>query len=203
MGTATAAAAFAAPTMTATRPDQAADDAEDRALLARIAGGDRWALAELHRRHAPWLTLRLQRRCGQVDLVDTAVQDTFLAAWRSARAFRGEGAVAAWLWGIAARRLVDAQRRAGRVPEPVAEPALPAGADVGDASVEAVVVEARLSGRLAEALGVLDPDLRAVLLATALDGLTTAEAATHLGIPQGTVKTRLLRARRQLQERLR
>ena len=65
-----------------------------------------------------------------------------------------------------------------------------------------MVVESRLSGQLADALAVLDPDLRAVLVATALDGLTTNEAAVALGIPQGTVKTRLLRARRQLQERL-
>ena len=192
----------ASPPVTTPRPDEAADDAEDRSLLARVADGDRAALAALHHRHAGWLTLRLQRRCGQPDLVDTALQDTFLAVWRSAAAFRGDGAVAGWLWGIAARRLIDVQRRAGRLPEPVADPPAPAGLDTSDASVEAVVVESRLSGQLADALAVLDPDLRAVLVATALDGLTTNEAAVALGIPQGTGKTRLMRARRQLQERL-
>ena len=55
---------------------------------------------------------------------------------------------------------------------------------------------------LAGALNRLSPELRAVLEATVLDGLTTREAARLLGIPQGTVKTRLMRAREQLREEL-
>jgi RNA polymerase sigma-70 factor (ECF subfamily) len=57
-------------------------------------------------------------------------------------------------------------------------------------------------GDLAGALDSLSPELRAVLQATVLDGLTTREAARLLGIPAGTVKTRLMRARRQLREGL-
>jgi RNA polymerase sigma-70 factor (ECF subfamily) len=57
-------------------------------------------------------------------------------------------------------------------------------------------------GDLAGALDRLSPELRAVLQATVLDGLTTREAARLLGIPAGTVKTRLMRARRQLREGL-
>jgi RNA polymerase sigma-70 factor (ECF subfamily) len=53
-------------------------------------------------------------------------------------------------------------------------------------------------GDLGAALGRLSPELRAVVQATVLDGLTTKEAATLLGIPQGTVKTRAARARREL-----
>jgi RNA polymerase sigma-70 factor (ECF subfamily) len=55
---------------------------------------------------------------------------------------------------------------------------------------------------LAGALNRLSPELRAVLQATALDGLTTREAGRLLGIPPGTVKTRLMRARAQLREEL-
>ena len=55
---------------------------------------------------------------------------------------------------------------------------------------------------LGPALQHLHPDLRAVLIATAVDGLTTKEAARLLGVPQGTVKTRLMRARKALQEAL-
>jgi RNA polymerase sigma-70 factor (ECF subfamily) len=57
-------------------------------------------------------------------------------------------------------------------------------------------------GDLAGALDRLSPELRAVLQATVLDGLTTREAGRALGIPQGTVKTRLMRARRELREGL-
>ena len=52
------------------------------------------------------------------------------------------------------------------------------------------------------ALGRLSPELRAVLRATVVDGLTTREAAELLGIPEGTVKARSMRARRQLREAL-
>jgi RNA polymerase sigma-70 factor (ECF subfamily) len=57
-------------------------------------------------------------------------------------------------------------------------------------------------GDLGAAVGRLSPELRAVIQATVLDGLTTKEAATLLGIPQGTVKTRAARARRELREAL-
>jgi RNA polymerase sigma-70 factor (ECF subfamily) len=69
-------------------------------------------------------------------------------------------------------------------------------------SAEDLVLERVEHGDMAAALRALSPELRAVLRATALDGLTTREASVLLGIPQGTVKSRLLRARRQLKEAL-
>jgi RNA polymerase sigma-70 factor (ECF subfamily) len=103
--------------------------------------------------------------------------------------------VAAWIWGIAIRRLIDrlrkhrsASRLVGRPdPEPSAEELVLLGIEHGD---------------LASAMDGLSPELRAVIQATALDGLTTREAAHLLGIPRGTVKTRLMRARRELREAL-
>src|SRR5687768_14269601 len=83
----------------------------DRDLLAAVAAGDRRALRSLYDRHAPWLTLRLQRRCADPDRVDDAVQDTFLAVWRGAARWDGSGEVGAWMWGIAIRRLIDSMRR--------------------------------------------------------------------------------------------
>ena len=57
-------------------------------------------------------------------------------------------------------------------------------------------------GELGVALDQLSPELRAVVQATVLDGLSTKEAAMLLGIPAGTVKTRMMRARQQLREAL-
>ena len=54
----------------------------------------------------------------------------------------------------------------------------------------------------ATSLGALSPELRAVVQATVLDGLTTKEAARLLGVPAGTVKTRMMRAKRQMREAL-
>jgi hypothetical protein len=81
------------------------------ALLRAVACGDEEALAALYDRHAGWLTVRMTRRCAMPDVVDQAVQDTFLAVWRKAGAYREGGDVAAFIWGIGIRRLIDAIRR--------------------------------------------------------------------------------------------
>ncbi len=179
-------------------------DGEDRALVARIAGGDRIALELLYRRHAGWLTARLQSRCGDPDLTDIAVQDTFLAVWRSPRSYRADGAVGAWLWGIAIRKLIDQLRKRRATP---VDPALIGRDDpMLSRSMEPDAADQLLAGaaygELGPSLARLAPDLRAVLIATAIDGLSTKEAARLLGVPQGTVKTRLMRARHAMQEAL-
>lgn len=167
---------------------------EDEALLARVQRGDRSALEQLYRRNAEWLTARLQTRCADLDTVDIAVQDTFIAVWKKPGAYRGEGAVAAWLWGIAVRRLIDQLRKSR--PIPVSPDSITAGA----VSFEETVMSSGAHGELPSALRQLAPELQAVMLATAIDGLTTKETARLLGVPQGTVKTRMMRARAQLQE---
>ncbi len=168
------------------------DDAE---LLAAVAEGDRVAFRALYDRHAPWLVLRLSRRCADPGAVDEVLQDTFLAVWRSAHRYRAQGEVAAWIWGIAIRRLIDHLRRR---PTPLALPDEAAA----EASAEERVLVGVEHGDLAGALHRLSPELRAVVQATVLDGLTTREAARLLGIPAGTVKTRMMRARAQLREAL-
>src|SRR5581483_7969781 len=94
-----------------TAPLTPTDPRTDAQLIPAMAEGDRDAFAELYRRHLPWLLVRLSRRCASPELVDEVVQDTFVAVWRSARRWDGRGEVAAWIWGIGIRRLVDALRR--------------------------------------------------------------------------------------------
>src|SRR6266496_4653567 len=133
--------------------------------------------------------VRLARRCADQGLVDEVVQDTFVAVWRGAGRYRGQGEVAAWLWGVAIRRLIDQlrSRKPAGVPlvvvsggEPSAEDRVLLGVEYGD---------------LGGALDRISPELRAVVQATILDGLTMREAGRLLGIPAGTVKTRMMRAR--------
>ena len=150
-----------------------------------VADEHRDALAELYRRHAGWLVARLRHRCADDGLVAEAVQDTFVAVWRGASGYSGTGAVAGWMWAIAIRRLIGILRK--RRPEPV--PADPHLAD-SLAGVEDRVLSGTEHGDLAGALRSLSPELRAVVQATVLDGLTTREAGRYLGIPAGTVKTR-------------
>ncbi len=192
------------------------DRGDDQALVARISGGDRIALELLYRRHASWLLVRLESRCGDPDLADIALQDTFLAVWRSAGKYRNDGAVGAWLWGIAIRRLIDLIRK--RRPVPVSPELLGATLSAADtraltsslggaarsaAEFEDTVIDGMEHGEMATAVHDLPADLRAVLLLTAIDGLSTKEAGRVLGIPQGTVKTRLMRARQTVKEAVR
>lgn len=163
-----------------------------------VAGGDADALAQLYDRHAPWLFLRLTRRCSDPDTVDEVVQDTFLAVWRSAGRYE-RGTVGGWIWTIAARRLVDAQRARSARPEdaaPVVDTARTAP------SAEQHVLGGIEHGDVGAALDRLSPELRAVIQATVIDGMNTRDAAAVLGIPEGTVKTRARRARLQLREAL-
>jgi len=170
-------------------------DRNDAQVLSAVADGDRRALRVLYDRHAPWLALRLARRCADPGVVDETIQDTFVAVWRGAGRYKGDGDVGAWIWGIAIRRLIDALRRLPRGQVLVAE--------VDDRrTVEEEILIGVEYGDLGGVLRRLSPELRAVVQATVLDGLTSREAGRLLGIPTGTVKTRMMRARAQMREGL-
>jgi RNA polymerase sigma-70 factor (ECF subfamily) len=172
----------------------------DVRLVQAAVEGDRRAFELLYGRYAPWLSVRLRYRCAGEDLVDDVVQETFLAVWNGSTRLRDPERtdVAAWLWTIAIRRLVDAIRKEGagrrrirvlggrrQEVEPAAEEQVLLGIEHGD---------------LAGCLTGLSPELRVVIQATVLDGLTMREASALLGVPIGTVKTRAMRARQQLRE---
>ena len=169
----------------------------DAELIGAISERDRGALHELYRRHQPWLSTRLRYRCSDHEVVEEVVQDTFVTVWRSAGRYSGDGPVAAWIWGIGFRKLLQAIRPR----RPLLERLMAQRSrDVMSAEDELLVsVE---HGDLGYALGRLAPELRAVVQATVLDGLTCQEAGRLLGIPSGTVKTRMMRARHQLREAL-
>jgi RNA polymerase sigma-70 factor (ECF subfamily) len=168
----------------------------DPELVAAVADGDRSALRELHDRHVVWVTARLRRRCSDADAVADAVQDTFAAVWKGAARWDGRGDPAAWIWGIAIRRLIGTLRSRNRWSRALAA-AERAQSEVVVAAEDQVLVGIE-HGDLAGALRSLSPELRAVVQATVLDGLTTREAGRLLGIPAGTVKTRMMRARAEL-----
>lgn len=170
----------------------------DPDLLQAIADGDRSGLAELYDRHAAWLVVRLSQRCDDAGLVDETVQDTFVRAWGKADSWRGDGEVGAWLWAIAIRRLIDGLRR--RRPIPIGDVAAQSR-DAVTAAEDEVLLGIQ-HGRLGPALDRLAPELRAVMQATVLDGLSTREASTLLGVPPGTVKSRMHRARAALRQEL-
>jgi RNA polymerase sigma factor (sigma-70 family) len=167
----------------------------DATLLVSVAERDIGAFRTLYERHAGWLALRLARRCNDSELVADAVQDTFVAIWQKPRSFRGDGDVAAWLWGIAIRRLVSRLRQRTDV----------AAAFGSSETVPAAEDEVLLSveyGDMGAALARLSPEMRAVIQAVVLDGLSAREAAQLLNVPVSSVKTRLFRAKAHLRATL-
>jgi RNA polymerase sigma factor (sigma-70 family) len=172
----------------------------DDDLLRQVAAGDERALRLLLERHAAWLLLRLRRRTADDELARSALQDTFVAVWRSARHFRGDGDVGAWLWGIAIRQLVS-RLRERQGPRPVSQQII-AALSPSVRSAEDELLVAVEHGDLGSALRGLSPELREALQATVLDGLTTKEASLLLGVPQGTVKSRVRLAKAQMRRHL-
>jgi RNA polymerase sigma-70 factor (ECF subfamily) len=131
--------------------------------------------------------------------VAEVMQETYLAVWRAADSFAGatvDGSAVGWLWTIAAHRLVDVFRKQARQAE--VTPEAPQHAPAAE--------EEALAGTVGHELGValdtLAPELREVLQAMVLDGLSVRETSVLLGVPEGTVKTRARRARILLREAL-
>jgi RNA polymerase sigma-70 factor, ECF subfamily len=177
-----------------------ASQATDAELIGLVAHGEEPALRELFDRHSAWLLLRLRRRTADIDLATEAVHDTFLAVWRSAGSYRGDGDLGAWLWGIAIRQLITRLRKRA-APTPLSSQVVSALSPTVRSAEDELLVAVE-HGSVGEALRSLSPELRQVLQATVIDGLSTREAADLLGLPQGTVKSRLRAAKSRLRSQL-
>src|ERR1700746_2457648 len=137
----------------------------DEMLLLAVAERDLGAFRTLYDRHAGWLAIRLARRCNDRDLVADAIGDTFVAVWQKPRGFRGDGDIAAWLWGIAIRRLVSRLRTRGGVA------AVFEHAEVAPAAEDQVLLSVEY-GDIGQALARLSPGMRAVIQAAVPDRLS-------------------------------
>jgi RNA polymerase sigma-70 factor, ECF subfamily len=176
----------------------ALDAAAEAAILAGArgrAGARAEAFDALFRAlREPILALCLHLTGRRADAED-ALQEAFLAVYRALPAFRGEARLSTWVWRIALRAALRV--RARRRDHVELDPETPA-AGGGAAALEARD-EAR---RLQRALASLPAEPRAVLSLFAVEGLAHREIAEILGVPEGTVWSRLHGARRQLAEAL-
>jgi RNA polymerase sigma-70 factor (ECF subfamily) len=160
----------------------------DDGVLELVARSDETALAELYDRYggpAYRLALRVLR---DATLAQDAVQDAFLTAWRTAPSFDPHrGSASTWLLTLVHRRAVDVVRREDR------RRALPlddAPVAAGDATDEAVETR-ELRREVQAALEQLTPLEREALELAYYGGLSQSEIAERLGVPLGTVKSRM------------
>jgi RNA polymerase sigma-70 factor (ECF subfamily) len=168
-------------------------------LIAAVAGGDDTALRDLFSRHAPWMAARLRAVLPPADVEDV-LQETFLAVWRGAGAYRSEGA-GAWLWGIARRQAALWLRRRGRGDLLVAALAAAGERQPADPT-EATLHRAELADAVA-ALGPEGSPDRETWRLMYVEERTVAEVAELMGVPAGTVKSRAHRVRRLMRAVLR
>ena len=143
---------------------------------------------------------------GREEDARDATQETFLAAFRNLRGFRGEAKVSSWLHRIAVNQCITRQRRAKVRSETALEDEAERNAAVFALPLEASPArnaEALERGQaVRRAVGTLPPDLRQVIVMKEFEELTFQEIAEVLEIPLSTVKSRLYTALRQLQMRL-
>jgi len=174
---------------------------DDAAIIAEsLAEPERFAV--LYDRYADQLYRYAGRRLGAADAEDT-IAATFLAAFRARGRFDTTRADARpWLFGILTKELAKQHRRESARLRVIAR-ACPDVAEAGHADKVADDVTARGARKaLAQAVSVLAPADRSVLLLIAWGDLTYDEVAQALAIPIGTVRSRLNRARRKVREAL-
>jgi RNA polymerase sigma-70 factor (ECF subfamily) len=172
-------------------------DRPEVGLAERAREGDPdafWSLVEPYDRGLRALAFRV---LGDRDLMDDALQEAYLKAFRALRSFREESAVASWLYRIVYNSCLDQLRGAGRRRH---EP-LEAAAERSHSGPDPAEVATRRRD-LATALASLPPDMRAAVLLVDAEGMGYGEAAEVLGISRGTVASRLNRARARLRRAL-
>jgi RNA polymerase sigma-70 factor (ECF subfamily) len=175
----------------------------DEALVALMARGDETALGELYDRVgriAYGLALRILR---DDRLAEDAVQEGFLAAWRTASSFRAERAKAStWLLTIVHRRAVDLVRREERRrAEPLTDDNAIAAAGASEPAEEAAWLRFERE-RVQTALRKLPDVQREALELAYYGGFSQSELAERLGVPLGTIKSRMFAGLARLRELL-
>lgn len=198
-------------------PDDALDEARERAAITQSQRGDRRAfnLLVTHYQSAAYgLALRM---VGDADAAADVTQDAFFAAFRNIRAFRGSS-FRAWLLRIVSNGCYDYWRAQRRRPAESLDALLAGGDDAPGSSAsdpelaraladdawnpEGAALRAEMIAAIEGALLRLSPEQRLVIILSDIQGLSYEEIARVADIPLGTVKSRIARARVRLRETL-
>ncbi len=169
------------------------DEREEASWIARARAGDdsayRWLLGR-HRARIVRLAAHVLHSSDSSEAEDVA-QDTFVRAFRQLSQFRGPGGFSAWLCAIAVRLCLD-RRRSARVGREVPADSAPEAAVSDPPPDTRLLVDALLAQ--------LSPPMRAALVLREMEGFEYDEISQMLGIPVGTVRSRLHAARARFRE---
>ena len=175
----------------------AVETSSDDMLVARIGEGDRLAMQTLFARHRTPVYRWLLRLVGNETLAEDLVSDVFLDVWRQASRFEGRSSVSTWLMAIARFKAISARRR--RTDAELDEGIESTVADTAD--YPGVVLEKKNRDEvLRAALTRLSAEHKEIIDLVYYHEKSVDECAQIIGVPSGTVKTRMFYARRKLAE---
>ena len=174
----------------------------DKELMLRVRGGDMAAFEELYARYSRPLLNFLYRLTWDRAFAEDLVQEVFLRLWKGRARYRPTGKFTTYLFQIAKNHWLNEREKRNRRISPVS---LEAGADEssnglrdavgsGERGPMARTLDKELGERIAAAVGKLSEKLRLVFVLGQLDGMRYADIAEILGIPVGTVKSRMSNA---------
>jgi RNA polymerase sigma-70 factor (ECF subfamily) len=160
--------------------------------VAAAKEGDLAAFETLVRKHADAVYGHALRFFAEPQMAEDATQEVFLKVYRSLAGFDGRSAFSTWLYRLTRNVCIDLLRRSPKRTTPVDPLEMPErpSADFADGVVTAQALEAAMS--------TLPPEDRDALNAVTLFGMSYEDAGDVLGVPSGTVKSRVFRARRTL-----
>lgn len=171
---------------------------DQRRLIRRVLEGDPDAERELYDAHVDRIYRLCYRMAGDDELAREFTQETFIRAFDRLAGFRGDAALSTWLHSVAVSVVLNGLRKVKRfrAREAALEEALHVVEDRRDR------IEPNLKKRLKKAIDALPESYRIVFLMHDAEGYTHEEIGAALGVPTGTSKARLSRARARLREAL-
>ncbi|GAC1379075.1 MAG: sigma-70 family RNA polymerase sigma factor [Marmoricola sp.] len=180
-------------------------DVTDEALWAAVRSGDDEAFTTVFRRHCDAVHTQCARRTGSYDAADDLLSAVFLQAWRCRSRVRFvDGSLRPWLLvvasNVAATHNRGIRRKAALARKLAATTEVTA--NTADEALDAFLIAESLAPLLAAAISTLTSGEQAVVGLCDLGGCEYAAAAGALGVPVGTVKSRLSRAHQKLRKRL-
>ena len=181
-------------------------DQLDRADISQIRSGNPQRFAGIVDRYTDQIFRLALRSLGDQHDAEEAVQDVFLKAYQSLDSFDFARRLYPWLYSIALNHLRSLRRRADRKHDTnavfLAEELVSTESLNGPSHPEALVIANSARALVQHALEELSANQREAFILRHVRSLSTADAATLMGIPENTLKTNLRRARRQLQRSL-
>ena len=170
---------------------------DEREVIARVRAGDAVAERQLYDAHVDRVYRLAYRLAGDDDLAQDFTQETFIRAFERIEGFRGEAAFGTWLYAIATSVVLNGLRKVKRFRKREAD--LDDAVAIGASSTDA---DPDLKEKLANAVDDLPLKYRTVFVMHDVEGYTHEEIGAALGVPPGTSKAQLSRARARLRQAL-